>query len=584
MAFFPKAIRLLYSTIFTILHIMVNLKAAFALVNKLKAIYEKNDQFLALSLGLSIDKKDFELIKAINPESEQEADQARYNFAKIVNAVPEKNMAYSTTDQMLWDVFLDLLDPAQTEVATDRVLPEALRARFEDAKRLVYTDYNTRTESALRIAFRGYKQVFEELETKIRMGDFDAQHGIINPERWTGIERPELVKNRDETLNDWKSKGAKDSIEAALQTIEAVESQTPLSTWTKWKNKTLNIQAMTAIEDAGNYYMTNFSPNDFTSNNGCWTKFTINAAMIEAAGATAPPELANLLAVSGNQSELEIESITFEIAVLSIDRPWLSEEIFQSDIWRFYQKNRLLSDGKTKPTGELPAYCTKIILAKNPVIKIKSGPGTPLNKKWLDILRTRPIWLGPLKINQLRVEIDPKTITTIDKSVQKMTSDKGLSGMTKVNPALLDMQAKTNYTRKDFGINKAKTQQINVPIIKANDFTAKNEQTKKYQSSQINWSSLVFTNFNTVNLGNVSTVNTGTVKPHTSTVLANTTVLNTGMNTSTWTSSVLTGNLGGIKRGPESGTTEEEYQILGFICKALPKSPSPNPKLVWATE
>lgn len=560
---------------------MVNLKAAFALVNKLKAIYENNEQFLALSLGLSIPKGDFELIRDINPANEQEADQARYNYAKLVNAVPEKSLAYNTTDQMLWDVFLDLLDPAQTEVAADRVLPDALKTKFEDAKRLVYQDYSTRTESALRLAYRAYKDVYDKLDYQIRMGDFDTEHNKPDQKEWTGIQRPELVKKRDEALSDWKSRGAKEAIEAALHLIESVEGQTPLSTWNKWKNKTLNVQACTAIEDGANYYMTGFSPGDFTQNEGCWSKFTLTAQAIQAAGQSAPPELMNLLAVSGNQSELEIESISFDVAVVNIDRPWLSEEVFKSDIWRFYQKDRRLSDGKTNPQGDLPAYSIKMVLAKNPVIKVKPSTSSPLNIKWLEMLKSRPLWLGPLKINQFKTEIDPKTVTTIDKNIQKLPAEKGLFSMVKVNPALLNMRVKGQEDRKNFGIASAKVETLRIPVIKANDFRAKNEQAQTYQKAQINWSNLQFTNLHTTNIGsNVSTGNVGTiggttVKPQTSTVLTGTNVLTSN----TVNSSVLTGvTLGGFKRGAEGA---EEYQILGFICKALPKSPNPNANLVW---
>lgn len=561
---------------------MVNLKAAFALVNKLKAIYENNEQFLALSLGLSIAKDDFELIKDINPPNVEEADQARFNYAKIVNAVPEKSLAYNTTDQMLWDVFLDLLDPAQTEVATDRVLPDALKIKFEDAKRLVYQDYSTRTESALRLAYRAYKDVYDKLDYQIRMGDFDTEYNNPDKKEWTDIQRPELVKKRDEALSDWKGRGAKEAIEAALQLIESVEAQTPLSTWNKWKNKTLNIQACTAIEDGATYYLTGFSPGDFTQNEGCWSKFTLTAQAIQAAGQSAPPELMNLLAVSGNQSELEIESISFDVAVVNIDRPWLSEEVFKSDIWRFYQKGRRLSDGKTNPQGDLPAYSIKMVLAKNPVIKVKPSTSSPLNIKWLEILKSRPLWLGPLKINQFRTEIDPKTVTTIDKHIQKLPAQKGLFSMVKVNPGLLNMGIKGQDDRKNFGIASTKVQTLRIPVIKANDFRAKNEQAQMYQNTQINWSNLQFTNLHTTSIGsNVSTGNVGTiggttVKPQTGTVLTGTNVLTSN----TVNSSVLTGvTLGGFKRGTES---TEEYQILGFICKALPKSPNPSANLVWA--
>lgn len=572
---------------------MLNLKAAFALINKLKAIYEKNDQFLALSLGLSIDKNDFELIAAVNPPDERAADQARYNFAKIVNAVPEKSAAYHTTDQMLWDEFLDVLDPAQVEIAADIVLPPALKTRFEEAKLLVYQDYETRTESEKRVNYRGFKQVYETLERQILTGDYDAQTGSIDQNKWTNLDRPELLKKKDEVFADWKSKGFKEAIETALQVIDSVESQAPLSTWSKWKSKTVGSPVFTAIEDGSKYFLTTFSPGDFANNQGCWNKFILTNQAIEAAGQSAPAEIMNLLSIVSDQSDLEIESISFEVAVVDIYRPWLSEEAFQSGIWRFNQQNRLLSDGAAKPKGELPAYPVKMILAKNPVIKLK--PGSTVNLSWLELLKNRPLWLGPLKLNRIKVELSPKTITTLDHQVQVLQHDKGLSNMVKVSPSALNMNRVPPATKTKTSVSDVQIQKLNLKVIPANDTTLKNTQVKTNQATQVNWSSLLLTtNWSQINIG--STVGT-TVKPQTNTPLNTGNVLagnvvassvltaNTSSsssvltaNTTNWNSSVLTSGLGGFRKG---GEAEEEYQILGFICKVLPKSPNPSASLVW---
>jgi len=136
------------------------------------------------------------------------------------------------------------------------------------------------------------------------------------------------------------------------------------------------------------------------------------------------------------------------------------------------------------------------------------------------------------------------------------------------------------------GISDAHIRDLNLRGIPANDSFLKSNQAKIHQNAQVNWGSLLLSNNSNIGIA-IGT----TVKPNTTSgVITGTTVLNTstGLNTSSvllntgtttnWSSSILNSGMTGIKRAGESS---EEYQILGFICKTLPKSPNPNPTLVW---
>jgi hypothetical protein len=93
-----------------------------------------------------------------------------------------------------------------------------------------------------------------------------------------------------------------------------------------------------------------------------WRSFTLTPAEVSALLQEAPP--AWLTTMLGTAAPRATQSISFEFSSAAIVRPWFEPAVFKSRFWRFAQQERLLSDGKSPPTGECPAYVAAVVFAR----------------------------------------------------------------------------------------------------------------------------------------------------------------------------------------------------------------------------
>ncbi|MEO8235653.1 MAG: carboxypeptidase-like regulatory domain-containing protein [Flavobacterium sp.] len=96
-----------------------------------------------------------------------------------------------------------------------------------------------------------------------------------------------------------------------------------------------------------------------------WKKISLTKIEITQLTQTFTQEIpAEVLLEFGNL-EPELESIAFEYCIIDIQRPWFDENIINNKLWKYSDESQKVSQGDDSMTGEIPAYPVKIILSKN---------------------------------------------------------------------------------------------------------------------------------------------------------------------------------------------------------------------------
>jgi hypothetical protein len=198
---------------------------------------------------------------------------------------------------------------------------------------------------------------------------------------WITIE-PLKKSSVDQAFQDWVSKGFKGDVEKAFATIEQITGRSPRITWEKWKSE-FEQNKMTDLAGQ-DFYQTYFYPHNFYESGSPipWMTFKFDTSEIDnlnsATGTTSIFPL-------GTGEDFTILSLSIELIRVSIVRPWLESNLFRSRFWQWVDGRSPLSDGATPPTGDLPAYISETIFARN--LFITFDPTLTENTKIISTLR-----------------------------------------------------------------------------------------------------------------------------------------------------------------------------------------------------
>jgi nucleoid-associated protein YgaU len=105
-----------------------------------------------------------------------------------------------------------------------------------------------------------------------------------------------------------------------------------------------------------------------------WPSITVTAEDLRAYADKAPAELKERL---GGSEDAGVERVTFEYSYVTVNRPWFTPQLFNSQAWRFPDPGHVLSDGGSPPKGECTAYVTGLVLARNIAVQRSIPADTP---------------------------------------------------------------------------------------------------------------------------------------------------------------------------------------------------------------
>jgi len=228
-------------------------------------------------------------------------------------------------------------------------------------------------------------------------------------------------ENLDKLNSSWGADGFKNEIETKILDIVKDEfKRFRILKDNTWGNLDNNIHERTHTSSGAEFYLTTCSPNNlYKSNELDWKKITINQSELKTLlGKT---NLKQYESVLGNSelSQLDLESIQFELIFVNVVRPWYEEKIIESPFWDINLLN--------KDEISIPKITSKLIFIRRVDIKAKQNTK---NKALLNKKKTVKN-LGPFMLNMANYKLGHalklKSINTalkIDRKVVMNVSSK----------------------------------------------------------------------------------------------------------------------------------------------------------------
>jgi hypothetical protein len=352
---------------------------ASAILSKLELLFSDQDSFIAFTIpGIALTPKDlaFHFTNSTLGITPQQALESASSFARLVNLTPDVSRKWSSDGRVIWSMYEIVLNQAvlasdNTTVAEEEELQKAKEFLYEQqevsdllGKRITTVD--TDRLSKYKLYRSSYLQAQYEYNAMELTAKLSSDPTLKN--NWITIE-PLKKSFIDQAFQDWISKGFKGDVEKAFATIKQITGRSPRITWEKWKDE-FGQNKMTDLSEQ-DFYQTYFYPHKFyePASDVPWVTIQLDTS-----------EIQNLNLTSGTSSILPLDTgenftilnMSIEIIRISIIRPWLEPNLFRSRFWRWANERSPLSDGANPPAGDLPAYISEAIFARNLLISFNS--------------------------------------------------------------------------------------------------------------------------------------------------------------------------------------------------------------------
>lgn len=342
--------------------------ALLALVAKAKLVFESPGTFLSFPVVSPLTYRVEQLRFGGAGEMTTDDLNELSEFSRIVNCIPRSVFAPVDQLEYMWNVYDDVLKTA--EVARGVLTPEE-QARYDQAISLLYvkTADGGRSDSDVLRAYKQHRDASIAAKEAFTASKLSAETSVdpAVKDHWQTTDEPALRAAVDAADRSWATEGHRDEVDAALAVEEAVAARSPARTWADWKTSFMEDIDTETDSNQIQFAPTGFSPYDIFDDD--WPRFTMSRSEITQMASTAPHELVDVL---GTGDLGAIEEISFDFRSVAITRPWFRPGVFTSRFWRLPAGMESLSDGAEEPTGRCPSYVSAVVFARN--IAITSLP------------------------------------------------------------------------------------------------------------------------------------------------------------------------------------------------------------------
>lgn len=333
-----------------------------ALMSKAKTVFESDGTFLSFPALNPLTYSTEWLHLALADGGTDAELKAASEFSRVVNAIPGGPLFDGPSEELLWDVYGDVLHRAHIAGGSLTAAEQSARDRAQAALYVSAAD-GSRSDSPQLRAYKQYRDAVITAQEELRNAEATARAaGDEAFAAWQSGAGATLRQALVSLQQEWVTKGWKDLIEQALNVEETLGQKAARGQWTEWQNAfNPDIDLQTDL-DRQRFAVTGLVPSDALDLDS-WPTFTLSAEEITALAAGAPPELRNLL--DSTSGATDILSLTFEYRSVALNRPWFNPRVFRARCWKFDDDEPPLSDGATPPNGRCPAYVVALVLARN---------------------------------------------------------------------------------------------------------------------------------------------------------------------------------------------------------------------------
>lgn len=284
---------------------------SLAISVKLKKIFEDDDNFLTLPLGIGFSNKYLHFMDDTANSGLTLQEQLNYNgdFARLMNIIPEDTTMFSAdASNFLWDEVKYVLHDAIFASSTlseqeDKLLAQALDY-LTDVKTLDDGAQITVDSPEVKNYYY-YQDVYYSAEHNY-LNEKLTVESALDPEgdklraQWGSSRKQELTDIKDKAESDWKNLGFKEIVENYM----SIKNNLELKKYpNKFRQDYLNDIALSEISDLKGvgigFYTTFFSPLDAFSTEQPWSSITLTKEEINDAIEEAPDDLKTIFNVKG---------------------------------------------------------------------------------------------------------------------------------------------------------------------------------------------------------------------------------------------------------------------------------------------
>jgi hypothetical protein len=345
--------------------------------------------FLAIQMpGWPMSADDLSLIK---PESAKakafpnQASQARFSFARLVNLIPRSVGLYlDSSDRLVWDEYRRVLTDA---VIVEREPTEQEKRSLFEARKVLFElkapgseeFFVPWRESAKLQAYHKYESAYRTQVDVASSIDLAADGSKSQSKRAVA-----------EARRDWEALGYKNEVEAAFETIEQITANSPRLAWADWKDAFKRSKRTDLITDAS-YYETYLYPDTFFDDVHAenWMKLSMDSDEVDELTVSAG-QSSDVVRMAATK-DVSIKNLSLEVARIQVIRPWFTPSVIRSRSWEWGNPSmQPISDGGSPPQGGMVAYATEAVFARNIDIEFAVSPVKSAGAALL---------AGPLKID-----------------------------------------------------------------------------------------------------------------------------------------------------------------------------------------
>lgn len=322
-------------------------------------------------------------------------------FSRLVNSIPSSNSIGGTFEQagsLVWDVYSQVLRfskvPKMKLTEEEEAKIKKFRGLLVTTKKVkdILTDEEKemQVDSPLVVAYKEKMAAYTDVVREYNLKRLEA----LNSESKQAVQdfalNAGLYRNKVKyALNDWVTNGYKLEYEQIGAFIKQV-SQRDMTLLKADLESKLRDAKMTDPNSGGDFFLTGFYPGSFINSDAGWTQFTFKASskdtyLKESHQATSAYTKMSWglfrLNADGKHTKDEFQKsmesgdfeMKFKITQIPLGRPWFSPDFLTNNSWNWDQSiYKLLSDGKTPPSGKMIAYPTSAIFIKDVTITSSS--------------------------------------------------------------------------------------------------------------------------------------------------------------------------------------------------------------------
>ena len=347
------------------------------LAGKAARVFAEPGSFLSFPLSPAImERRRFRSI--VDDPMSPEGIRAQCEFSLLVNEVPDGAVWSPSADQLLWDVYGDVLTLADLGEATrsedqERDYQAAFATLYRTLPDGTTADSPTVvTYEQHRDAYLAAAQEYNNRKSQAELGgDGDVQ------EQWRRDE-PALRALVDEAGQDWATAGQRAAVDDARRVLRELSASSPQQAWADYRklfDPDLPEIFFRTTAEGLMYVPTGFAPGDVTET--AWPSISVGRDELRSLADSAPEALRARL--SGGTDVGAIDSVSFEYSAVTVLRPWFAPEALASRAWRFYDTQRVLCDGGVPPHGECTAWVCGMVLTRNITIRHHADAKRPVD-------------------------------------------------------------------------------------------------------------------------------------------------------------------------------------------------------------